>query len=128
MAKIKLNRPASTDTSMVGDSNTPAIISLISAILGWLVLPFIGSLIAIITGHIGRKRAKAGAPRGGMALTGLILGYLWWALLIPMMGIIAALALPAYQDYVQQAKAHQAQMGQDGGDAYYLTVLHLDLN
>ena len=119
MAKIKLNRPASTDTSMVGDSNTPAIISLISAILGWLVLPFIGSLIAIITGHIGRKRAKAGAPRGGMALTGLILGYLWWALLIPMMGIIAALALPAYQDYVQQAKAHQAQMGQDGGDALH---------
>ena len=58
MAKIKLNRPASTDTSMVGDSNTPAIISLISAILGWLVLPFIGSLIAIITGHIGRKRPK----------------------------------------------------------------------
>ncbi|MFD1245000.1 DUF4190 domain-containing protein [Paralysiella testudinis] len=116
MAKIKLNRPAGSIAG-ANDGNTPAILSLVFAILGWLVLPFIGALVAVITGHIGRKRAKAGAPRGGMALAGLILGYLWWALLIPMMGIIAALALPAYQDYVQRAKAHQAKMAQDSGDA-----------
>lgn len=84
-----------------------AWVSLIFGILGWLLLPLIGALTAVITGHMARAEIRRTGKQGdGMAIAGLILGYLWWALLIPILGILAAIALPAYQDYTHQAKAH----------------------
>ena len=56
-----------------------AIVSLIMGILGWTLLPTIGSIIAVITGHIAKGEIKnsGGTLEGnGMATTGLILGYL----------------------------------------------------
>ena len=115
MAKIKLNRPAGSIAG-ANDGNTPAILSLVFAILGWLVLPFIGALVAVITGHIGRKRAKAGAPRGGMALAGLILGYLWLLAAVALVAMMIS-AYPAYENYVQKMKAAQAaQVQENSGD------------
>lgn len=55
-----------------------AIVSLISGILGWTIVPFIGSIVAVITGHLAKKeiRESGGTMSGdGMALAGLILGY-----------------------------------------------------
>ncbi|MEO6172593.1 MAG: DUF4190 domain-containing protein [Arenimonas sp.] len=55
-----------------------AITSLICGILGWTVLPWLGSIVAIITGHMARKeiRANPATKEGdGMALAGLIMGY-----------------------------------------------------
>lgn len=103
MAKVKLNQRASSAGGAYG-SNTPALLSLIFGILGWLVLPVIGALVAIICGHMGRKQSKAGAPRGGMALAGLILGYSSLLLTIA----VIALAMPAYENYVQRMQAEQA--------------------
>lgn len=68
-----MSTPTSTET------NALAIVSLIFGILGWTVLPLIGNLVAIVTGHIarGQVRVSAGAEQGdGLALAGLILGYL----------------------------------------------------
>ncbi|MFP4312326.1 MAG: DUF4190 domain-containing protein [Nitriliruptoraceae bacterium] len=52
--------------------------SLLLAIVGFLVLPLFlsvpGSIVAIVLGVIGRRRAREGAPRAGQALTGLITG------------------------------------------------------
>jgi hypothetical protein len=58
--------------------STLAIISLITGILGWTLLPFISSIVAVITGHLAKKeiRESGGTMSGdGMALAGLILGY-----------------------------------------------------
>jgi hypothetical protein len=58
--------------------NTLAIVSLVSAILGWSLVPFIGSVVAVITGHMARREISnsLGAQGGdGLAIAGLIIGY-----------------------------------------------------
>jgi len=55
-----------------------ALASLILGILGWTLLPTLGAIAAVITGHMAKKeiRENAGALGGdGMATAGLILGY-----------------------------------------------------
>ena len=55
-----------------------AIASLVSGILGVVVCPFVGSLPAVITGHIAlRQIAASGNTLGGrgLAIAGLVLGY-----------------------------------------------------
>jgi hypothetical protein len=64
--------PSATRTS------TMAIVSLISGIASWFLLPFIAAIVAIITGHMAKKEIKdsAGMVTGnGMATAGLVLGY-----------------------------------------------------
>ncbi len=39
-------------------TSTNAIISLIGGIAGWTLLPFIGSLLGVIFGHIAKKEIK----------------------------------------------------------------------
>ena len=66
-----------------------AIASLISGILGWTLLPWVGSLVAVITGHMARGeiRRSGGSLEGdGLAVGGLILGYAMLAL--SLFGII----------------------------------------
>lgn len=73
----------------VKPQSTLAIVSLITGILGWTILPFISSIVAVITGHLAKKeiRESGGAMSGdGMALAGLILGYTMIGLAI--LGII----------------------------------------
>ncbi len=56
-----------------------AVVSLIMGILGWTALPFIGSIAAIITGHLARaeiRRRPLELEGDGMALAGLILGWI----------------------------------------------------
>ena len=56
-----------------------AVVSLIMGILGWTALPFIGSIAAIITGHLARaeiRRRPLALEGDGMALAGLILGWI----------------------------------------------------
>ncbi len=60
------------------DSNL-AIVSLITGILGWILIPVFGSLAAIVTGHLANKEIAEsdGKLTGkGMATAGLILGYI----------------------------------------------------
>ncbi|TAA28182.1 DUF4190 domain-containing protein [Pseudoxanthomonas winnipegensis] len=67
-----------------------AVVSLVFGILGWSLLPTIGALVAIITGHMARAeiRRSQGAMEGdGMAVAGLVLGWLHLVLLV--LGIAA---------------------------------------
>lgn len=72
-----------------------AIVSLIAGIIGWTIVPFIGSIVAVITGHLAKKeiRESGGTMSGdGMALAGLILGYTMIGLaLLAMIIVIVAL-------------------------------------
>ena len=55
-----------------------ALASLILGILGWTIIPTIGSIAAIITGHMAKNEIKSsmGELSGdGMATAGLVLGY-----------------------------------------------------
>jgi hypothetical protein len=65
-------------------NNTPApttsfaTTSLIMGVLGWTLIPIVGAIIAVITGHIAKKdiRQSEGLLGGnGIATAGLILGY-----------------------------------------------------
>ena len=65
--------------STVRQTSTLAIVSLVAGILGWFIVPVIGSLTAIITGHMARseiRRQPALLEGDGLAIAGLILGWL----------------------------------------------------
>lgn len=67
-----------------------AIISLVAGVLGWTVLPMLGSIVAIVTGHLARSEIRGGngsIEGDGMAVAGLVLGYAMVAL-----GVLAVLA------------------------------------
>jgi len=91
--------PAGSPPSLNPKESSLAITSLITGILGWTILPVVGSLAAIITGHLGKKEIKEshGTLDGnGMATAGLILGYvqLGFFVLILIAILIALLVLP----------------------------------
>ena len=74
--------PARTTSSL-------AIARLVSGILGWTLLPVLGTLVAIVTGHMARAeiRRSGGALEGdGLAIGGLILG--WLSALLWVIGIV----------------------------------------
>ena len=64
-------------------TSTLAILSLISGVLGWSLLPFLGSIGAVILGHLARSEIRREPDRlegNGLAVAGLVLGYLSIAL------------------------------------------------
>ena len=64
-------QPAATKT------NGLAIGSLVSGIVAWVAVPFVGALVAIVLGHLALKQIKQTGEEGsGMAIAGLVLGYL----------------------------------------------------
>jgi len=104
------------------ENNQMALASIISAAIAWVVgalgtcallfvfpfvLPctglvfFIGSLVAVITGHAGRRQIRqSGSLQGGdsLALTGLVLGWIGLAmnLLLVCFLVLGVLGLVAY--------------------------------
>lgn len=78
------------DSSMnVRRTSTLAVVSLVAGILGWTLLPLLGSLGAIITGHLARGeiRRSAGTIDGsGFAIAGLVLG--WGSVIVTIVGIL----------------------------------------
>lgn len=74
-------------------TSTLAIVSLSTGIagiiLGWNFVPFLASIIAVITGHMARKeiRNSNGAIEGdGLALAGLITG--WAMIILSVIGLL----------------------------------------
>jgi hypothetical protein len=60
------------------ETSSAAVLSLIFGLLGYVFLPFVGALIAIVTGHWAKKEIKVSAGRVDgdlIATTGLVLGY-----------------------------------------------------
>jgi len=73
-----------------------AIASLICGILGWTLLPLIGSVLAIVLGHMAKSeiRSSRNAISGdGLATVGLVMGYITIGLAVlgTLIGIIATL-------------------------------------
>ena len=92
----------------VQGTNALAISSLVCGIIGWII-PILFALLAIIFGHVARSQIKRSGQSGaGLALAGLILGYIQFVIM--SIGILAAIALPAYHDYVIRSKWVEADV------------------
>jgi hypothetical protein len=73
-----------------------SLTSLIMGIVSWVLLPVVGGIIAVITGHMAKKeiRESNGLLGGdGMATAGLVLGYSNLAL--GVCGCLAVILFPA---------------------------------
>lgn len=80
--------------SHVRQTSTLAVVSLVSGILGWTLLPLLGTIAAIITGHMARGEIRRMPDRlegDGMALAGLILG--WVAVAFWVLGLVLLFAV-----------------------------------
>lgn len=77
-------------------TSTLAIVSLIAGIAGWTFFPLLGSLVAVITGHLAKKEINESAGMidgSGFATAGLILGYLSLGLGLCICLIVLAILL-----------------------------------
>ena len=86
------NYPQNIDANVLPTS-TLAIVSLVSAILGFTFVPLIGTIVAIITGYMARNETRSIPPRAsgdGLATAGIIMGWVQVALFV--IGICCAIA------------------------------------
>lgn len=76
-------------------TNTLAIVSLISSLVGMFLVPVIGSIVAVITGHISLSQIKKTGEQGrGLGLAGTIIG--WVGVVLTILGIIAVIIFIGY--------------------------------
>ena len=94
--------PAYTSSAYARPAETSrlAIASLVTGIGAWFILPLVGAIAAVVTGHLAKKRIRCNPERltgTGLATAGLVLGYaqLGVVLLIAIMaGIMTIAARP----------------------------------
>ena len=88
--------PTFSPSPMPLPTSTLAVVSLVTGILGFLLLPIICSIVAIITGYQARKETRAVPPQAagdGMATAGIIMGYIQMALFCIAVLVIAVLMI-----------------------------------
>ena len=76
-------------------TSSMALVSLILGILGWVALPVIGSILAVVFGHVALGEIdRSGGRLGGrgMAQVGLVLGYA--ALGLEVLSVVVFVVLP----------------------------------
>jgi hypothetical protein len=83
----------SPSESASAPTSTAAILSLVFGILGWVGLPVLGSIVAIVCGHMARaelRNAGVALQGDGLAIAGLVLG---WAQLAMTALLVLAMVL-----------------------------------
>jgi Domain of unknown function (DUF4190) len=85
-----------TPVAVVGFSaqtNSLAIVSLVSGIISWFMVPVIGGIVAVVTGHMAKSQIRRTGEQGGIfATVGLVLGYLHLAVVL-LIALLVALFL-----------------------------------
>ncbi len=80
--------------NQIRQTSTLAIVSLVAGLLGWTLLPMVGCIAAIITGHMARAEIRREPERlegDGLAITGLILG--WLGIAVSVLAVVAIFML-----------------------------------
>jgi hypothetical protein len=86
------NLPPIIDANLLPTS-TLAIVSLVSAILGFTFVPVIGTIVALITGYMARNETRSIPPKvsgDGLATAGIIMGWVQVGLFV--IGICCTIA------------------------------------
>jgi hypothetical protein len=86
------NLPPGVESDLLPTS-TLAIVSLVSAILGFTFVPVIGTIVALVTGYMARSETRSIPPRtsgDGLATAGIIMGWIQVGLLV--IGICCTIA------------------------------------
>jgi hypothetical protein len=97
------NLPESTPPEL--PTSTMALVSLIAGIVGILFFPFVGGIVAIVTGNMARKETRSFPPThsgDGMATAGMVMGwlsFLVWVIVCCL--IVSAIALGAFGAWFQ---------------------------
>ncbi len=68
-----------------------AVASLVGGILGWTMLPVLGSLVGVVCGHMARAEIRRD-PRldgDGLAIAGLVLG--WTSIALSVLVLVAVI-------------------------------------
>jgi len=76
-----------------------AVASLVLGIAGLILIGPLGSIPAVICGHVAKSRIKKNPEiltGDGMALAGLILGYVQIGFMVLMVPLMAAIAIPSF--------------------------------
>lgn len=103
----------------VPEKTSLPLISLIFGILSFICIPLIGAIVAIVTGIMGRKKAKEIGQGTGMATTGLILGIISIIFSIILTIVLIAGGFAVFNAVSGQVKvAQELQPAQAASQAY----------
>jgi len=83
---------------VVVTTSSLAVVSLIFGIAAWCVLPFIGAVVAVVCGHLARSEIRHSPPDrpiegDGMAVAGLVLGYVHLAMCVMALLLFVAMLI-----------------------------------
>lgn len=79
--------------------NTLAVVSLVSSILAWLVVPLLGSIVGVVCGHLarGQLRIQPHESSSVLALLGLIIGYVQLFLIAGILMVVVFFGWAIFQ-------------------------------
>jgi hypothetical protein len=83
-------QPPGAPAAFSAQTNTLALVSLISGIASWVLVPVVGAIVAVVTGHMAKREILRSGEQGNTyATVGLVLGYLHLAVVLLVLGIVA---------------------------------------
>jgi hypothetical protein len=78
-------------------TNTLAIVSLVSGIISWFAVPIVGGIVAVVTGHMAKGQIRRTGEQGDtFATVGLVLGYIHLAVVLLVAGLLLLLLLGTF--------------------------------
>jgi hypothetical protein len=78
-------------------TNTLAIVSLVSGIVSWFAVPIVGGIVAVVTGHMAKGQIRRTGEQGDtFATVGLVLGYIHLAVVLLVAGLLLLLLVGTF--------------------------------
>ena len=91
-------------------TNQMAVISIATGVASWVLLPIIGAVVAVVTGHIARREIRQTGESGdGLAIIGLVLGYAHLLVALLIVGFILLFLFGALAFVIGSGGAHPPQ-------------------
>ena len=81
-------------------TNVLAIVSLVSSLLSWVLIPVLGAIVGVVCGHIARGQLRYQPNESGniMALLGLIIGYVQLVFIVVVLALIVLFGWAIFQN------------------------------
>ena len=81
-------------------TNVLAVVSLVSSVLAWVIIPVLGAIVGVVCGHIarGQLRYQPNESSRVMALLGLIIGYVQLVFLLVVVAVIVFFGWAIFQN------------------------------